>query len=541
MNAIFRSRVVLAAILLATCLVAGCPERRRYPKTTPEPATADLGPTIGSVASVITPQAAPVEGYGLVGGLQGTGSAECPPAIRAYLVREIRRQLPAGSTLDVEKYISSLNTAAVLVEGAIPDMPYRGQYFDLKVTALAGTQTTSLDGGGLFLTELKPPGSFGVDIRNLGDALGPIFIDKVGNPTVDRRTGFVLAGGKVLNDYVIVLELTKQDFRQTNAIRNLLNGRFGDTTARAPAPGRIEVSVPPQYQQRRQRFAAMLKVVFLTQDPQTTAKRIKMLAERLAGTQYKYESEVALEAIGNQCLPSLRVLLSSPDESVRLHAARCMLNLGSDEALGTLRPIAMDARSPYRLDALAAVATAGRHNDAVALARSLLDDDNLQVRLAAYKHLRQLNATAIAQEFIGRNFYLERIAEAQHKLIYVSRSGQPCIVLFGAPIMCHHDIFVQSPDGDITINATADQNHVTILRRLPRRPDVLPRAQTSFDLADIIRTLCQEPPKEGERTGGLGVSYSDAAVLLKLMCDKGAVEAQFHAGPLPKIASNIKK
>jgi Flagellar P-ring protein/HEAT repeats len=541
MNAIAQRKVLLAAILLAACFAGGCPERRRYATTPPEPATADLGPTIGSVATVITPQASPVEGYGLVGGLKGTGSAECPPAIRAYLAREIRRQLPAGSTLNVEEFLSSLDTAAVLVEGVIPEMPFRGEYFDLKVTALASTQTTSLDGGGLFLTELKPPGSFGVDARILGDALGPIFIDKVGNPATDRRTGFVLAGGKVLNDYVIVLELGKRDFRQTNAIRNLLNGRFGDTTARAPAPGRIEVSVPAQYRQRRQRFVAMLKVMFLTQDPKTTARRIKTLVERLAGTQYKYESEIALEAIGNQCLPSLRALLSSPDELVRLHAARCMLSLGGDGALEPLRRAAMDARSPYRLDALKAVAATAQHGDAVALARKLLDDDNLQVRLAAYEHLRELGDIAIAQEFIGRNFYLERIAQAQHKLIYVARSGQPRIVLFGAPITCHHDIFVQSPDGDITINATADQNNVTIMRRLPKRPDVLPQAQTSFDLADIIRTLCQEPPKEGEKEGGLGVSYADAAVLLKLMCDKGAVEAQFHAGPLPKIGSNIKK
>ena len=33
---------------------------------------------------------------------------------------------------------------------------------------------------------------------------------------------------------------------------------------------------------------------------------------------------------------------------------------------------------------------------------------------------------------------------------------------------------------------------------------------------------------------GLGVSYSDMIAILKQMCDKGAVKAQFQAGPLPK-------
>jgi len=114
-------------------------------------------------------------------------------------------------------------------------------------------------------------------------------------------------------------------------------------------------------------------------------------------------------------------------------------------------------------------------------------------------------------------------------------------VLFGEPISCHDNIFVESPGGDITINAAAGQNQATIIRKHPKRPGVVAQAQSSFDLADIIRTLCQEPPKEGGKGGGLGVPYADLALLLKQMCDKGAVEAEFHAGPLPKISPNIKK
>jgi len=541
MNAIAQKKVLLTAALLIACFAGGCPERRRSDGTSSGPATGDLGSTIGSVATILVPEPLPVEGYGLVGGLNGTGSAECPPAIRAYLARQVRQQLPAGASLNVEEFISSLDTAAVLVEGIIPEMPQKNEYFDLKVTALAGTQTTSLDGGGLFPTELKMLGRFGVETRIPADAIGPIFIDKVGDPNADRRTGFVLAGGKVLNDYVVVLALREENFKLTNTVRNLLNGRFGETTAKAVSPGRIEVSIPAQYKHRRQRFVAMVKVTFMTQEPQKTAERIKTLVQRLAGTENKYESEVALEAIGNQCLGNLRILLDSSDERVRLHAARCMLSLGGDEALGTLGRIAMDTGSARRLEALEAVAGTAKRNDAATLARKLLNDDDIQVRLAAYEHLRQLEDVAVAQEFIGRTFYLERVAQSSHKLIYVSRSGQPRIVLFGEPISCHDSIFVESPGGDITINAVAGRNQATIIRKHPKRPDVVAQAQSSLDLADVIRTLCQEPPKEGGKGGGLGVSYAAAAVLLKQMCEKGAVEAEFHAGPLPKITPNIKK
>jgi hypothetical protein len=66
--------------------------------------------------------------------------------------------------------------------------------------------------------------------------------------------------------------------------------------------------------------------------------------------------------------------------------------------------------------------------------------------------------------------------------------------------------------------------------------------KSSFDLGDVIRTLCTEPLTEGQKgRGGLGVSYAEVIALLKQMCDKGAVNAEFLAGPLPKIGINVKK
>jgi len=115
-------------------------------------------------------------------------------------------------------------------------------------------------------------------------------------------------------------------------------------------------------------------------------------------------------------------------------------------------------------------------------------------------------------------------------------------VLFGAPIYCKGNIFVQSGSGDVIINAPSGQKYVNIIRKHPKRPSVITQLKSSFELGDIIRTLCEEPIEEGEKgRGGLGVSYADAAVLLKQMCDKGVVGAEFHAGTMPKIGLNIKK
>ena len=176
------------------------------------------------------------------------------------------------------------------------------------------------------------------------------------------------------------------------------------------------------------------------------------------------------------------------------------------------------------------------------IARGLIGDEDFEVRLAAYENLRRLDDLAITSSLIAKSFLLEQVAQSGKPAIYVRRSGEPRIVLFGAPIYCRDNIFVQSQDGAITINAPAGQGYVTILRRHPTHSDVIIRLRSTFELSDIIRILCEEPlSKEEQGQHGLGVTYSVLAGLLKQMSDKGAVDAEFHAGALPKIGLNIKK
>jgi len=276
--------------------------------------------------------------------------------------------------------------------------------------------------------------------------------------------------------------------------------------------------------------------MYLTQNPGIIRERINTFVTKLAASQDSFSSEVALEAIGNVSLSRLGVLLNVSKEQIRLRAARCMLNLGSDAGLIVLRQIAVDKASAYRIEALESITTGARRNDAAAISRRLLRDEDFRIRLAAYEQLRKLDDIAVTQELIARNFYLEQIVQTPHKAIFVSRSGQPRIVLFGAPIRCSDGIFVRSDDGNITINAPVGQGYVSVIRKHPQRPSVVAQLKSSFELGDIIRTLCEKPIEKGERgRGGLGVSYADVIALLKRMSDKGAVKAEFWAGPLPKI------
>jgi hypothetical protein len=385
-------------------------------------------------------------------------------------------------------------------------------------------------------------GSFGVKTRILADVEGPIYIDKIDDGRIDKKVGYVLAGGKALDEYKIILLLKKADFRMANRIRNRINGRFGDVAAKAVSSDRVEFIVPPKYKEQKQRFVSIVTAMYLTQEPAVNTKRINAYVKGLSGSQDKYSNEVALEAIGNECLDELGVLLELSDEKTRLHAGRCMLNLGSNAGLVALRQIALDKESAYRIEALESITFGAKRNDAVSLSRKLLRDDDFRIRLAAYEQLRELDNVSISQGFIGRSFYLEQVTQTELKTVYVSRSGQPRIVLFGAPIYCSGNIFVESGKGDVIINAPTGQKYVNIIRKHPKRPSVITQLKSSFEIGDIIRTLCDEPIQEGEKgRGGLGVSYANAAGLLKQMCDMGVVKAEFHAGPMPKIGLNIKK
>jgi len=532
-----KKTVCSVSILLICLFIDGCGTPAHTKQQSKLMGERALGVTVGSLAEVSSSDAIRLEGYALVGGLNGTGSAQCPPNIRTYLTQYILKQLPEQK--GVEKFINSSDTAVVRVQGMIPKGALKDQHFDLAVFALPGTQTTSLESGWLYAADLYEAGRFGSAIRVLARAEGPIFINKITTSEPNKRVGYVLAGGRVLDEYKIALMLRQPDYKIASLIRNRLNEQFGDDAARARAPGLIVLKTPPKYKNQKQRFVSIVRATYLTQNEEVTNERIKALIRKLAVSKDKEAGEIALEAIGKGSLDKLAILLKSSNEQVRLRAARCMLNLGSDRGLDALRQIALDENSPYRLEALEAITTAARRNDAAAISRRLLRDSDFDIRLAAYEALRKLDDITITQTLIGRSFHLEQIAQAKYREIFVARSGQPRIVLFGE-IYCRDNIFLQSVDGEVTIDAPAGQDYVTIMRTHPKRPNIL-TLKSSFELADIIRTLCEEPVKgTADESLGLNVPYHDMVAILKQMVEKGLLRAEFRVGPLPKIDLIIK-
>lgn len=489
------------------------------------------GTTIGDIADVYMPDYIPVQSYAIVGELAGTGSADCPPRIREYLKGYILRYLPST---DIDRMINSLNTSVVVAEGLVPTSG-KGVTFDVRVAVPGGAQTSSLEHGQLYGTELRQAGSFGLSTKMLAKAQGPVYIDKI-DPAVDKTAGYILGGGWSLENYKMVVTLRKPDYFAAGAIRNRIIERFGEKSANAVSPSQVELNIPAKYAARKNHFVAVLKATYLNLTKEDKEKRIADLVSRLSGQSNRDAAEIALEAMGRDATGELRKLLDSDDDDTRFRAARTLLVLDSDAGLNILRAAAFDSTSQRRNEAIETISSYAKRADAVALCRRLLRDEDVNVMLTAYEQLRRMNDIAVSQDFVGRNFLLESVPLGGTRLIYVARSGQPRIAIFGGPIYCKNNLFIQSADGNITLNSPAGENSVTVIRKIPGKEGLGPVSlKTSQDLGDIIRLLGNEPTNSPDQEAGFGAGYSEIVSLLNEMVKKGALDAQFMAGPMPQI------
>ncbi len=540
----FRFTAIL--LLFCLCFVFGCAgERTADDEGVDEPVT--LNNTVGALAEFYDFGAIPVRGFGLVGNLNGTGSSECPPELRAVLVKYITQQSLGTKGMPPNSIINSMDTAIVEVYGVIPGIALKGAKFDVKVGAFASTQTTSLDGGRLFTCELKPLGRvqrFNQYAKTMAYASGPIYLDKTGGAKDSNNVnGYILNGGVCLNEAKIRMALNNPNYFTAGAIRNRINERFGRDIAKATSPAEIDITIPDNMRDKRAKFLSMITLLYIADDVKSQSQMIDSLVADLAGSRNKVLNELSLDAIGKPVIRKLSGLLNSSDEAVRFHASRCLLSLGSDKGLDILRGFALDRSSPLRLDAINAIGTSANRNDAAGLLTRTLASDDFDAKYLAYDHLRKRGDISISHTFIGKSFMVDNVICPGRKVIYVTRSGTPKIVLFGSPIYCNTDIFVESDNGKIIINAPAGEKYISVMRKHPTEPRLLRPVISTFSVTDLIKALSDTPTKDDDihKRNGLSVPYADTIALLKKLCENGSIDAVFEMGAMTTAGAILEK
>ena len=413
-------------------------------------------------------------GYGLVVGLNRTGSSEFPPQIRSHMIADLARRGIGESTrgwgnVTPDELLNSKETAVVIVEAVIPQAAsgrkpsragmsdshpsLRGTTFDVHVYAEPSGGTTSLEGGTLLPTLLRPGQLMTgrLQAREIGAASGPIFINPfaepgaVGRDSVRRTSGRILEGGEVLQNMPMRLVLFEPSHTRASMIQTAINRVFPEEkgqdgpTAHGLSSEQIDIRVPPSWKDDVPTFMNLLThITIRLQNPESVAMSVKRL---LLADPSPRNADAAMwrwRSIGDRSLSIIRELYDHPDDLPRIAALRAAGGLGD--------PISV----PYLLDSARTHTALGSRLDAIDLLESmphdprieyglrpLLNDDDIEIRLQVSEALVKRNDPLIKKYSIPDKFDLI-LVPSEHKMIYVTQTGIPQIIFTG-------DIEIEQP------------------------------------------------------------------------------------------------
>lgn len=479
-----------------------------------------------------------IRGYGLVVGLAGTGSSECPPDIRLYLQKYINSKI-GKNNISADQLIDSKDTAVVSVLGLLPEGSVKDERFDLIVSSFAGTQTTSLRGGRLLESDLMRADAV-ASTAAIATGEGAIF----SNWDKDARIGYVLNGGKSLITQDITLNMKKADFVQASIIRDRINEKFGLMTAVAENENVIKLKIPAKYYDQKIHFVNLVGALYLELSAQQYNQTIQNLIGDFAEQKNLDMTEISLEAIGKPAAEYLVKFLTSQNEELRFRAGRCLLNIDDMRGYETLTDLALSDGS-YKSQAIDAIAISAPKKNAAVFLQQFLYAPDFDLMFKTYQHLSRFDDVSISTKTVGTRagkFDIDRIVRSGSKAIWAARSGEPKVVFFGAPVYCLSGIFIESPDQQIIATAEPGSDVITLIFKDPKSGRV-ETLKSSLEAGLVLRTLCQETiTKKGKIIQkGLGVPYSTGVEFLKIMCEKGAIQADFVLGDEPDVTKSINE
>lgn len=518
------------------------------PSEPPKPVEELLADTIGAKCLLSNAEGMHVRGFSLVVGLGENGSSECPTVVREYLIDQLSRQMEAIRSdrrrprFSPAEMIDSLDSAVVEVTGAIPGGAPRGTRFDLRVTALPGTETRSLEGGVLLPCELKlfdvSTGGEGLVAgravaRGRGAVFTNPFVAQDTNPG-DLRTGVVLGGGQSLDHRNLRLLMNEPSYAEARLIERRLNQRFGSRprAAEAMSRGYVVLTTPAQFADRPLEFSQLVTHVYVPSHPSFYERRLRDLEQYVSEPGALHtRASLLWEGMGRVAVPHLQPLYQHSIPAVRYAAARAGLRLDDPTAAPALISIALDASHANRLDALRELARAERIEADSLL--PLLDDSDLAVRVAAYETLRahrhpavQSRRIPLAMDPSQINLTLDLVRSQGEPFLYVRRSGEPRLAIFGPRIPITVPVFYSHPDEHVILSADNPGDELTVLSRT--REFLRGRAIQAPPRVDALVTLLAHPPDldSASPSGGLGLAYAQVVQVLAALIEDGPVSAK---------------
>lgn len=560
-----RVRALMCGVVvlgLAVVLPSCGPKEKKV--ITPPPPPGYAGPeflrgSIGGVASLSGYRPVLVSGFGLVVGLHGTGSGDCPAPLRPLILDMISKggfnTYQTGTKgLTPERILASTTAAVVTVEGMIPPGASRGTRFDLLVSALPSTGTTSLQDGVLYSIDLRIGGTdlSMPALSNIARGHGPIFVNPFAKNAgqagdehpASERIGTILGGGWVSEDLPLNLVTTEASYRLTRQIADRINSRFppdpNDPTpiANPKSDTIVAIHIPAAFRKDPKRLLDLLSHLFLnpmSDFSEAKAKELAKLLQNPATQKYAGDIAYAWEGLGPIALGVIRPLYLSVDPVVELTALTAGARLGDLRAVEPLGEIAKadHGESSQRATALLGELLAGKPGDGriVRALRGLLDAHDPQVRIAAYEGLANVDDGAIRRFGFKDKMELDQVA-CRTPMIYVTRVDKPRVIVFGdrmgfkAPGGGEPMLFTLW-DNSFMLRGDSGTGHVAVFYQAPGAPT--PTQCKVPDNVGYLAGVMAFEPDQDSKNPGLDMSYSRIVTALYQMTKAGVIDAPFVA------------
>jgi hypothetical protein len=555
-----RLPVLSCAWVVALLGVTGCKDMdldwfKKKPEPEPKPLTARktdpvLANTIGEKVLLGDAQPVRLRGFGVVIGLGDRGGSDAPTTVREYLVDYLAKEAAAAKSAgrkwpSPQKLLDSPDSAIVTVYGLVPPGAADNTIFDVQVEAL-GTQTQSLEGGVLLPTELKiwdasidKSGAVAglVAGRSLAKARGVIFTNP--QPAADRksgeRRGWILGGGRAIEDRGFRLMLEEPSYNTAKRIESRLNERFGQSpkVATAQSQGYVQVHTPPAYEAHPERFIELANHVLLENAPALVERRVQDLVGSIAAAKTEQNSiSLIWEGMGRTVLSQIQPLYSHADSSVAFYAARAGLRLKDMSAFPVVATVAADASHPQQLAAIRELGQCGLVQAGAKLI-PLLNGDDQETRIAAYEALLNLRHPAVrttrfphTMDSTQANVFVDVVSTTGKPLIYVRRTREPRIAIFGPKMPIKLPLFYTHPQDWVTINAKDAAGDLTVFCRSRTRNRLSDTLKIPPRVDELVRALAAPPVADDSGTlKGLGLHYSLVIEVLDKLCKQGNIPA----------------
>ncbi|MBN8646064.1 MAG: flagellar basal body P-ring protein FlgI [Planctomycetes bacterium] len=523
--------LAVGALGIAAC-ESGPPPKAREVRTITRDVPPILRNTIGAEASLTGDEPSPMTGYGLVVGLNGTGSNDVPLPVRTEMIDQMTRmgvgkERGSLSGVSPDQLIDDPNTAVVLVQAIIPPGAPAGWKFDARVDAVPGSSTRSLEGGTLWTTELRRgvavPG--GPATPALAKVYGPVFTNPFANPggegvdAVDQRTGIIMNGGAITNPQPLMLIMDNPSHSRARAVVSALSARYGRGTATGRSEDSIELKIPDAYRDKPEVFVRLVKHTRIDQAfPEEIAQRyVDTVKEQ---PELAEEISWCLAALGDTAIPFCRKLYDHPELLPRLAGVQAGARLGDPTVRPYLENLINAGATATRSQMIALMAELPQDPKVNAFLRSLLDSPDLDARVSAYEALDKRKDGVIRRRTIDNKFALHEVPSSE-PTIYITQYKAPRIVVFGDALSLGNDSLVSAWDGRLMIDGSGSRARVFYKDARGGAPTT---AEVDRDISKVITLLATKPTPESPAPG-LDFSYSQTVSALNELVKHGALNA----------------